>query len=436
MRWWALDYIFLPAEYLPDLKRAVAHRLSFFENISFAFSLDASVGDLYSSNLMANVVTRGINPRLGTDSSSSPPAPHIFLLDQTNAMYDLANLVPLLQSEADYALAKEIAYHLTRDGEWASFSTSGLLVNMMHRMASRVLIGPELCRDETCLTVTQALNNSIFINGLAISMVPPFPSPVRDLLKGMLSLLHRRVLSRAVNAIPPVVQKRFSEFQNPVARKMHLAGPENRSMMQSIQWTLALTTSTHTKEHNPHRVAVSLLHNLWAGSAAPAGTVTQMVFQVLLEPKYLPPLRDEATSSLALHGGYTEKALNNMPLPDSFIRDINRLYATGAVTCARTVIDPDGYQFSDGLSLPPGTRIAVYAASTVSETYLPFGIGRHSCPGRFLAIRMIKLLFLKLILEYDIKWDREVGSKRPANLSLNGQFAPNQRQKIWLRRRI
>lgn len=34
MRWWALDYIFLPPKYLPDLKRADAHSLGFFENIN------------------------------------------------------------------------------------------------------------------------------------------------------------------------------------------------------------------------------------------------------------------------------------------------------------------------------------------------------------------------------------------------------------------
>lgn len=34
MKWWALDYVFLPAKYLRDLKRADTRDLSFFENIS------------------------------------------------------------------------------------------------------------------------------------------------------------------------------------------------------------------------------------------------------------------------------------------------------------------------------------------------------------------------------------------------------------------
>lgn len=34
MKWWSMDYVFLPPKYLPDLMRASAEELSFFENIS------------------------------------------------------------------------------------------------------------------------------------------------------------------------------------------------------------------------------------------------------------------------------------------------------------------------------------------------------------------------------------------------------------------
>lgn len=433
---------------------------------------------------MADVARRGINPRLGMLIHSSRPLRILCLANvvlTANDFYKQAKLVPLLQSEADYAFTQEIDSNLKAD-QWTPFPAAQLFANIMHRVTSRILIGPELCRDEAYLKASQSLGDSIFINGLVMSMLPPFPGPVRKLLKRTLSIFHKRVLRRAVNVVLPTVQRRFDEFEAVHSDGNNTEGEDVH--LDAIQWTLSLTKSTYTKEHNPERIALSLLHNLWAGSAAPGGTVTQMVYQVLLEPDYLAPLRTEAEQALALHGGYTERGLNNMPLLDSFIRELNRLYPTGAVTCARTVMDPDGYQFSDGLRLPVGTRVAFpalaiqtdpenyqdplrfdgwrfarlrnqpsvgassagaehglkdeehrYAASTVSETYLPFGIGRHSCPGRFYGIRMIKLLFTKLVLEYDIKWDREVGKGRPASLSLNGQFAPNQGQKIWLRRR-
>lgn len=51
---------------------------------------------------------------------------------------------------------------------------------------------------------------------------------------------------------------------------------------------------------------------------------------------------------------------------------------------------------------------------------------------------MIKLVFAKLILEYGFKWDLNEGviqKVRPPSSSLNGMFAPNQKQQVWLRKR-
>ncbi|KAI0902786.1 hypothetical protein F4823DRAFT_569366 [Ustulina deusta] len=60
--------------------------------------------------------------------------------------------------------------------------------------------------------------------------------------------------------------------------------------------------------------------------------VTEMVFQVLMDPKLLADLRDEVMLALEEHG-WTEKLLRKLALQDSFIRELNRLYPTGASEC-------------------------------------------------------------------------------------------------------
>jgi cytochrome P450 len=40
---------------------------------------------------------------------------------------------------------------------------------------------------------------------------------------------------------------------------------------------------------------------------------------------------------------------------------------------------------------------------SVSPTHLPFGYGRHACPGRFFAINEIKMLLSIFLLNYDFK---------------------------------
>ncbi|KAI0182497.1 cytochrome P450 [Xylaria flabelliformis] len=441
MNWWCIEHVFLPPRYLLDLKRAEFNTLSFSSSIYDIFVLYASFGQSHSRahNLIVELVKRGINTRL-------------------------SQLIPTLSDECDYAFDVKLG----NLESWTPFRAAPLVENIMHRIASRVLVGKGLCRKDSYLDATQGFADSIIMNSLILSMLPL--GPLRYVLSYSLSFAHRRSLRRAVKELLPTVQVSYDESAD--------SGGSSQGARDSngIDWIIDLS-----KEDGLAPDALFLTHALlllvWAGSPPTAGLVTQMVYQVLLEPQYIAPLRSEAEIAFATYG-FTEKALNNMPLMDSFICEINRLYPTGTVTCARTVMDPRGIQFHDGLYLPAGTKIAVptlaiqtdpdnfehplifdgfrfnqnsHAESTdssrdiarvepksnpttVSETNLAFGYGKHACPGRFYAVRMAKLAFGKLITKYDMRWDNV--KVRPPSFFANGQMAPNLTQKILLRKRI
>lgn len=274
-----------------------------------------------------------------------------------------AKLIPVLNEECDHAFSEEIG----PSSDWKCFMAADLIGKVMHRTTSRVLIGPELCRDKTYLKTSQKLANSIFIHGVVMSMLP-FRSSLRMIYDFCLTAFHNRNLRKAMKAIVPVVEARFEEFQ---MRDRQNKGREKgmTERIDAIEWSLDISKG-NAKEHNPQWIALSLLHNIWAGSAAPAGLVTQMLFQVLVEPshKYLEPLRAEAMAAVEAHGGFTHEALGNMPLTDSFIREINRVYPVGSVTCARTITDPGGIRFHDGLELPYGSKVAVPALAIQTDS--------------------------------------------------------------------
>lgn len=245
----------------------------------------------------------------------------------------------------------------------------------MHRTTSRILMGAELCRDTAFLRTSAAFTDSIFVNGLILSMLPLWP--LRYALSYVLSVFHRYNLRRAMKIVLPVVSARFEEFRRQqYSSSFHQSGADDDVVndqltehhLDAIEWTLRLSMKLGDKEHNPYRISLSLLHNLWAGSAAPAGLLTQMLFKVLLDPpsRYLEPLRAEAEAAIKQHG-CTDKALSNMSLLDSFIREMNRVYPTGSATCARTIMDPAGFAFHDGLKLPVGTKIAIPALAIQTD---------------------------------------------------------------------
>ncbi|KAJ7829871.1 cytochrome P450 [Mycena olivaceomarginata] len=123
----------------------------------------------------------------------------------------------------------------------------------------------------------------------------------------------------------------------------------------------------------------------------------------------------------------------------------------------RRVVSKDGFRFSDGTVLPHGAFMSIpsravhYDTSnyenaatfdgfrferervehmaqheprdqdifkrhmiSVAPDHLPFGTGKHACPGRFFAATELKAMLAHLVINYDVK--AEVEGVRPPDL--------------------
>ncbi|OCL14898.1 cytochrome P450 [Glonium stellatum] len=441
VRWWAKDYIIMPSKYLTDLRTAGWSHLSFFRNINDALFLHLTTGDLYTSPIserMAEVVKKGVNPRL--------PQLTQIMVDEINDAFEkgLRNL-PMRETEGNVVKAIDF------------------FARVAHQTASRVMIGTELCRDEIFLRGTMSLLESIFNTAVVIVKLPL--GPFRGILAWPLTLAHRWRLQKCADMLRPTVSKRL-ELRQKAEGQNHQ--DEN---LDAIEWTLDLCKGD-SRYDTVDWITEELLHNLWAASSAPGGLMTQVVYQLLTEPHYMIPLREEAIKAVE-EFGWSEKMLSRLNLQDSFIREVNRLFPTGSITCSRTVIGRP-FKFSDGLTLPVGSRFGFpikafqcdtdnfadplkfdgfrfvkqalnengvaetarrWTATGMGTTNLAWGYGNHVCPGRFFAVRETKLVITKLLLEFDVSWDRESKLGRPASVNVEGQFVPNLQQSIRLRRR-
>jgi cytochrome P450 len=119
----------------------------------------------------------------------------------------------------------------------------------------------------------------------------------------------------------------------------------------------------------------------------------------------------------------------------------------------------------DGIHIPAGTRIAcakadvVYIDSAVrsfdpmrwyrkrhdtaelnkhlvvvpENEYIHFGFGRQACPGRHIAIGMVKMLMIKLLSDYEFKYPE--GKERPKNFSADEYCFLDPRAKLLVRRK-
>lgn len=71
--------------------------------------------------------------------------------------------------------------------------------------------------------------------------------------------------------------------------------------------------------------------------------------------------------------------------------------------------------------------------TSLSDTSIHFGAGKHACPGRFFASSSIKLVLAHFLLEYDIRL--RAGETRPMPMAMVMTKAPSMTAKLEFRKR-
>ncbi|EZF35100.1 hypothetical protein H101_01365 [Trichophyton interdigitale H6] len=414
------EYVVLPSKYLEDIKRASPKSLSFFQALSDGLNMEASVGHLYTSTTEIDVVVKHLNPQL-------------------------TKLTPLLAEEASFAIDKEIG----------KFNVSNIVASIVHRTTNRILVGKELCRDEEYLSITTRFSRSLFLHGIFWNFINL--GPLRKLVARLTIWLHLKDRDAAAKLLLPHIHARRQDQD------------ASSKYQDALQWTLD-TPPSFPGDDEPLHQAYHMLHLTFAASSASGVGVTQCLINILAYREYLEPIRQEIATVIDRHGGWTDKALSQMALMDSFIRETMRLHPAGSLTVARTVMD-EQFRFHDGLTLPRGTNIIAPAlavhhdpdnyedahrfdgfrfaryrqkqgeshrwlASTIDQKFLQFGYGNHACPGRFYAVRKIKLVLGKLLMGYDFDWaqPRPAGD-RPEDFAIEAQMMAAPETEILMRSR-
>jgi cytochrome P450 len=81
----------------------------------------------------------------------------------------------------------------------------------------------------------------------------------------------------------------------------------------------------------------------------------------------------------------------------------------------------------------PGGSARLQMIST-SPDYLLFGYGKHACPGRFFAVNELKIILSHLVLNYDVKYEKEGYFPNPD--WFGPSLLPNRTAKVMFRERV
>lgn len=317
------------------------------------------------------------------------------------------------------------------DHEWVKVPFIETARHVMCFASNRAFVGAPLCRDRDY----QKLNlDFVFHVSMSAAIVSWFPEPLKPIVSRTLTNLPSKI-QQEIDFIRPLVEERFA--------KMEEYGKDWDDKPNDL--LMGFMNAAKGVERSVEGFARRLLVVNFAGIHSTALTATHVLYRLLANPEYLEPLREEVDAVIE-EEGWTKAGMDKLYKIDSFVRETQRLDGFAILPTSRLVLRP--FTFSNGVTIPAGAIVSIPASSihkeervysnpdefdgfrfeklrkndqdtttryqsvATSNDYFPFGIGRYTCPGRFLATNEIKALFAYIIKTYDVKFEEGKGVPR------------------------
>nr|BEI74071.1 cytochrome P450 monooxygenase [Trametes versicolor] len=342
-------------------------------------------------------------------------------------------------------------YIPTEGDEWVSVNCSKAARDIVARASNRVFVGLPACRNQGYLDLAIDFTLSVVKDRAIINMFPELLKPIVGRVVGNAT----RNVRRAVPYVAPLVEER--------RRLMEEYGEDwSEKPNDMLQWIMDEAAS---RDPSVKAIAERLLMVNFAAIHTSSNTITHALYHLAEMPETLQPLREEI-EPLVKEEGWTKAAMGKMWRLDSFLRESQRYNGINIVSLTR-MADKD-ITLSDGTFLPKGTLVAVPAYSThrddavyadalvfdpfrfsrmraregestkhqfvnTSVEYVPFGHGKHACPGRFFAANELKAMLAYIVLNYDVKLPGD--GKRPLNMYWGPTVLPAPAGKVLFRKR-
>lgn len=354
----------------------------------------------------------------------------------------LNRLNPTISQDVDAALREYIP---TCD-DWTEIKFYERIVPLVAKVSGRLFIGPEDSKNPAYLDA--ACNYTLHLTD-AITALKKM-SPWQKTLWGhrIPEVLKLRECEKKIqDIVGPLVSQRLESM----AKDPNWKAPDDM-----LQWMLNKANGKVDVEQLSY-VQLSLI---FGAIHTTSMTATIILYQLAATPEYIEPLREEIRNALEDNDGIiTTRTLSQMAKVDSFMKEVIRFSPPTVSSFFRYV--KKGIKLNNGQYIPEGVMIEspsmeiylddkFYPSSktfdgfrsyklrgsgkaqdiarnqfvTSNETNLTFGYGNHACPGRFFAANEIKMVLVRLLLQYDIKMPEGVTERYP-NLEIGKQVIPD-----------
>ncbi|KAL6720899.1 hypothetical protein ACLMJK_002824 [Lecanora helva] len=369
----------------------------------------------------------------------------------------LGRLTPSLEQELVAAL---------KDGfpaceVWTEIKPYQLLAKVSARLSARTLVGPTMSRDARWLDIS--VN---YVENLILRLLPGFLQPILCYL--LPSYWKCYTYIRYAKAL---LGPRIDSLLRKGEQESWTPDTNSEEHMNVLSW---LADAAKGRDRNPDVLAhIEVLLAL----ASVHTTLLRMVnvlYDLTANPIYVPQILAEIYHEK--EQGWTSSSYSRLSKLDSILRESQRLSPPTTLGMKRLFKQP--HTFQNGIHIPANTYICLptfaiendpehtqnpstfdglrswrlrqrhhtdssskeamesefHQFTSVEPTVLNFGYGKTACPGRFFAALVLKILFVKLLEDYEFRFLE--GKGRPRNIQMHEFLFPWPWDRIEVRKRV
>ncbi|KAF9501445.1 cytochrome P450 [Pleurotus eryngii] len=363
----------------------------------------------------------------------------------------IANLIPEILDES--TLAMEETFRSPSGSEYVSLPVFHTMTHMIGRISNRAVMGTEICRNEHFVHAIVSFAETLTVYSQLLNWTPNVPG-LRSLVYFVLSSIWGSA-KQPMAFVKPYVAKRLEE------RKVSNDHPFN--IAEFLLENAPLEMASDADE-----LAMRILNVNFGSIHTTSIFLSQTLFEMAqMSAEDIESVRKEVKEVLDQERGWNKSALNKFWKIDSILREVARMHGLSFLGMNRITIAKGN--LPDGVVIPSGYQVAVnlkhfhrdpqvypnphvfdpfrfsklrenedssvkYGFTTVDPHFLPFGAGRHACPGRFFAAMELKIMIAIILLNYDFKLpDGEV--TRPKDVIFAGAVIPPTKEHLLFKPR-
>ncbi|KAI7851355.1 cytochrome P450 [Circinella umbellata] len=315
-----------------------------------------------------------------------------------------------------------------------------LIQRMVARGSATVFVGGKLCQNDQIVSIMQNITTDIgkMHPRYHQSWVVGFPWMMKLYFKsiGMFSAEVKHQRKVILDAITPEIKMRQADARN----------NPNWERPKDVLQELIEINGPSFNNNNQKEFYTAMLDQLLVLIFASVHTTSEngtiVISRLLQHPEVIDELLEEQDQVLRKAGLdpnqgnsvdlFTFEIIKNMPKLDSVCRESLRLRSQ-FYELAHTNITKRNVVLSNGTVIPPDGDVLInvwhahnmgeddltqfkpfrfvnsrYPATKVSDQFLVFGEGKHSCPGRWFAIQEIKTIVSMLIRDYKLSAPEDI----------------------------